>query len=129
VGVQMTAIYVDAEACPVREEVYRVACRLHVAVQVVSNSFRPIRGPGSLNVQLVVVSANADAADDWIAERISADDICAAADLPLAARCLAHCSLHTLSGEMTVIIGYSCTKARAGHFPTLTHVSNNLGGF
>src|SRR5215813_4839295 len=72
VGIRMTAIYVDADACPVREEVYRVAIRLHVAVHVVSNGSRPIRGPGLSNVQMVVVSARADAADDWIAERISA---------------------------------------------------------
>jgi uncharacterized protein YaiI (UPF0178 family) len=89
VGVRMTAIYVDADACPVREEVYRVASRLHVAVHVVSNGSRPIRGPGLPNDQLIVVSAGADAADDWIAERISADDVCATADIPLAARCLA----------------------------------------
>ena len=87
-GRGMTAIYVDADACPMREEVYRVANRLHVAVHVVSNGSRPIRGPGLSNVQLVVVSAGADAADDWIAERISAGDVCATADIPLAARCL-----------------------------------------
>ena len=88
-GARMTAIYVDADACPVREEVYRVASRLRVAVHVVSNGSRPIRGPGLSNVQMVVVSAGADAADDWIAERISAADVCATADIPLAARCLA----------------------------------------
>lgn len=85
----MTAIYIDADACPVREEVYRVASRLQVAVHVVSNGSRPIRGPGLPNVQMVVVAAGPDAADDWIAERISAADICATADIPLAARCLA----------------------------------------
>jgi len=84
----MTAIYVDADACSVRQEVYRVASRLHVAVHVVSNGSLPIRGPGLSNVQIVVVSAGADAADDWIAERISAADVCATADIPLAARCL-----------------------------------------
>lgn len=85
----MTAIYIDADACPVREEVYRVASRLHLAVHVVSNGSRPIRGPGLPNVHMIVVSSGPDAADDWIAERITPADICATADIPLAARCLA----------------------------------------
>src|SRR3954453_21422711 len=85
----MTAIYVDADACPVREEIYRVASRLGVPVHVVSNGSRPIRPPGLPNVEMVVVATGADAADDWIAERIEAADICATADIPLAARCLA----------------------------------------
>ena len=85
----MTAIYVDADACPVREEIYRVASRLHVPVHVVSNGSRPIRAPGLPNVEMVVVGAGADAADDWIVERIGAADLCATADIPLAARCLA----------------------------------------
>lgn len=84
----MTAIYVDADACPVRDEIYRVASRLHVPVYVVSNGSRPIRAPGFPNVEMVVVSTGPDAADDWIAERISAADLCATADIPLAARCL-----------------------------------------
>lgn len=85
----MTAIYVDADACPVREEIYRVASRLHVPVHVVSNGSRPIRPPGLPNVDMVVVGAGADAADDWIVERIQAADLCLTADIPLAARCLA----------------------------------------
>ena len=85
----MTAIYVDADACPVREEIYRVAGRLRVPVHVVSNGSRPIRAPGLPNVEMVVVGAGADAADDWIVERIGAADLCATADIPLAARCLA----------------------------------------
>ena len=85
----MTAIYVDADACPVRDEIYRVASRLGVAVHVVSNGSRPIRGPGLPNVEMVIVAAGPDAADDWIAERIATADVCATADIPLAARCLA----------------------------------------
>ena len=83
------AIYVDADACPVREEVYRVASRLNLTVYVVSNGSRPIRGPGLANVQMIVVPAGPDVADDWIAERITAADVCATADIPLASRCLA----------------------------------------
>lgn len=85
----MTAIYVDADACPVREEVYRVATRLNLPVFVVSNGSRPIRPPGLPNVSMVIVNATPDAADDWIAERITAADVCVTADIPLAARCIA----------------------------------------
>ena len=58
----MTAIYVDADACPVREEVYRVATRVGVPVFVVSNGSRPIRPPGLPNVSMVIVGATPDAA-------------------------------------------------------------------
>jgi uncharacterized protein YaiI (UPF0178 family) len=85
----MTDIYVDADACPVREEVYRVATRLGLRVYVVSNGSRPIRPPGLTNVSMIVVEAGADVADDWIVERITAADVCVTADIPLAARCLA----------------------------------------
>ncbi len=84
----MTHIYVDADACPVREEVYRVAGRLGVGVFVVSNGSRPIRPPGLPFVQMIMVDATMDAADDWIAERVTAGDICVTADIPLASRCL-----------------------------------------
>jgi uncharacterized protein YaiI (UPF0178 family) len=84
----MTQIYVDADACPVREEVYRVAGRLGVGVFVVSNGSRPIRPPGLPFVEMVMVGDASDAADDWIAERIAAADICITADIPLASRCL-----------------------------------------
>jgi uncharacterized protein len=84
----MTAIYVDADACPVRDEIYRVATRLGVAVHLVSNGSRPIRPPGLPNVHSVIVSEGADKADDWIAERVTPADVCVTSDIPLAARCL-----------------------------------------
>jgi uncharacterized protein len=84
----LTDIYVDGDACPVREEIYRVAARLRVNVFVVSNGSRPIRPPGTSNVRMVVVGESADGADDWIAEHISAADVCVTSDIPLAARCL-----------------------------------------
>ena len=84
----MTEIYIDGDACPVREEVYRVASRLGLVVHVVSNGSRPIRPPGLANVRMVVVGEGADIADDWIAERIGPRDVCVTADIPLAARCL-----------------------------------------
>ena len=82
-------LYVDGDACPVREEVFRVATRLGLPVRVVSNGSRPVRPPGLPNVEMVVVAAGPDAADDWIAERIARGDVCVTADIPLAARCLA----------------------------------------
>lgn len=82
------AIYVDGDACPVRDEVYRVAGRLGLPVFVVSNGSRPIRPPGLPNVTMVTVADGPDVADDWIAERIANTDVCVTSDIPLASRCL-----------------------------------------
>jgi uncharacterized protein len=89
----MTDIYIDADACPVRDEVYRVAERLGLKVFVVSNGSRPIRPARDPHVSMITVSEGADAADHWIAEHIAAGDICVTADIPLAARCLARDAL------------------------------------
>ena len=85
----MSEIYVDGDACPVRDEVYRVAGRLALPVIVVSNGSRPIRPPGLDYVRMIVVNDKADAADDWIAGKITPTDICVTSDIPLASRCLA----------------------------------------
>jgi uncharacterized protein YaiI (UPF0178 family) len=87
-GRKQPQIYVDGDACPVREEIYRVATRLRIRVFVVANGSRPIRPPELANVALVLVGDSADAADDWIAEHIAATDVCVTADIPLASRCL-----------------------------------------
>jgi uncharacterized protein YaiI (UPF0178 family) len=84
----LTDIYVDADSCPVREEIYRVAARLRLNVFVVSNGSRPVRPPGTSNVRTVLVGDGADSADDWIAEHISAVDVCVTSDIPLASRCI-----------------------------------------
>ncbi|HWA23090.1 MAG TPA: YaiI/YqxD family protein [Caulobacterales bacterium] len=81
-----TRIFVDADACPVKEEVYRVARRYRLAVFVVANSF--IRIPPEALIQAVVVEAGADLADDWIAERAGPRDIVITSDIPLASRSL-----------------------------------------
>ncbi|TWA24007.1 hypothetical protein FB009_1372 [Sinorhizobium medicae] len=79
-------IYVDADACPVKPEILRVAERHGVEVTFVANSgLRPSRDP---MVRNVIVSASFDAADDWIAERAGGDDIVVTADVPLAVRCV-----------------------------------------
>jgi uncharacterized protein YaiI (UPF0178 family) len=84
----VTEIYIDADACPVREETYRVALRYSLGVFVVSNGSRPIRPTASPSIRMVVVGEGADAADDWIVEHITPADICITADIPLARRCL-----------------------------------------
>jgi len=85
----MTDIYVDGDACPVREEVFRVADRLGLGVFIVSNGSRPIRPSLRPNVHMITVAATPDAADDWIAEHVTAADVCVTADIPLVSRCLA----------------------------------------
>lgn len=82
----MTEIFVDGDACPVKDEVYAVATRIGLAVVVVAN--QRIHVPLDLGVEMVVVEAGPDAADDWIAEEIRTGDVVITADIPLAARCL-----------------------------------------
>ena len=79
-------ILVDADACPVKDEVYRVAARHRAQVRVVSNS--PFRVPVSERVKRVIVSDGFDAADDWIAEHASPRTIVITADILLAERCI-----------------------------------------
>jgi uncharacterized protein YaiI (UPF0178 family) len=83
---QPIKIYVDADACPVKAEVYRVAERHGVSVYVVSNSYLTV--PSSPRIERVVVGDKFDAADDWIAERVARGDIVVTADVPLASRCV-----------------------------------------
>lgn len=82
----MLRILVDADACPVKEEIYKVALRHGAGVTIVSNS--PIRVPAHELIDRVVVSDGFDAADDWIAERAGARTICITADILLADRCI-----------------------------------------
>lgn len=80
------AFYVDADACPVKDEVYRVAERHGLHVHVVSNA--PIAVPRAPFVHRVVVPSGPDVADDYIAERVSKGDVVVTADIPLASRCV-----------------------------------------
>jgi uncharacterized protein YaiI (UPF0178 family) len=77
---------IDADACPVKEEVYRVAFRREVPVKVVSNS--AVRVPGHPLVERVLVSDAFDAADDWIADRADSETVVVTGDILLADRCL-----------------------------------------
>ena len=82
----MTDIYVDADACPVKDEVYRVAQRYGLKVLLVSNAW--LRAPNEEWVEVVVVGTEIDAADAWIVEHVTEEDIVVTADIPLAALCL-----------------------------------------
>ncbi len=82
----MPAIFVDADGCPVKEEVYRVAGRHGLRVTVVSNS--RLRVPAAEWIRAVVVSGGFDAADDWIVHHATGFDIVVTTDIPLADRCL-----------------------------------------
>jgi hypothetical protein len=83
----MTTLFIDADACPVKEEAYRVARRYGLPVRVVCNAFIMIPRDEPL-IERVVVEAGPDVADDWIAERAGKGDVVVTADIPLADRCL-----------------------------------------
>jgi uncharacterized protein len=82
----MLNVFIDADACPVKLEVYKVAKRYKLSVTLVANAW--MNTPQEQLVRLVVVERHLDAADDWIAEHVDTDDIVITADIPLAARCL-----------------------------------------
>lgn len=81
-----TRIYVDADACPVKDEIYRVAIRHNLPVSVVAGNF--IRVPDDPLIERIAAGAGMDAADNWIAERAGAGDIVVTNDIPLADRCV-----------------------------------------
>ncbi len=82
----MLEIYVDADGCPVKDEVLRVATRYGLTTTFVANTGLWL--PQRDSVRLVVVDDAADAADDWIADHVAEEDVVVTADIPLAARCL-----------------------------------------
>ena len=84
----MTSIYIDADACPMQNEVFQVADRRGLRALVVANGNRPLPRPRSLNAEFVLVEGDAGKADDSIAEHIGDGDVCVSEDIPLAARYL-----------------------------------------
>jgi uncharacterized protein YaiI (UPF0178 family) len=82
----MTHIYVDADGCPVKDEVYHVAKRYDTPVTLVAN--KGMHTPNEPNIHFQLVDDGFDAADDWIVETIQPNEIVITADIPLAARCL-----------------------------------------
>jgi uncharacterized protein YaiI (UPF0178 family) len=83
-------IYLDADACPVKDQVYKVAARYGVPLKVVANSWLRVPGMAGLDSETVVVPGSPDAADDWIAERAVKGDLVLTSDIPLAARAIAN---------------------------------------
>ena len=81
-----TRIYVDADACPVKDEIYRVATRHGLPVSVVAGNF--IRVPSDPLIERIAAGSGMDAADDWIAERAGKGDVVITSDIPLASRCV-----------------------------------------
>jgi uncharacterized protein len=105
----MTQIYVDADGCPVKQEVCKVAKRYEIAVTFVANSQMRIAHEEGHRMVVVDGSRKLDAADDWIAEQAAEGDIVITADIPLAARCLAR-------GAVTLDIrGGAFTQESIGH--------------
>jgi uncharacterized protein len=117
---KLTEIYVDGDACPVREEIYRVAVRLQLNVFVVSNGSRPIRPPGISTVRMILVGDSADAADDWIVEHISSTDVCITSDIPLASRCL------NKGAQVVSSTGKQWTQANIGNALAGREISRHL---
>ncbi len=112
-------LFIDADACPVKEEVYRVARRTGCPVRVVANSF--IRTPP--DVELTVVDAGPDAADDWIAERVRRGDIVITNDIPLASRAL------KAGGAALAPTGKAFTEASIGSALATRELMEHLRSF
>lgn len=113
----MHTIYVDADACPVKNEVYRVASRYGMHVAVVANATQ--RVPANPLVKLVVCPGFG-AADDWIAEQAESGDIVVTADIPLASRCLAK-GIHVLDAK-----GRSFTDGNIGSALAMRDLTDGL---
>ncbi len=114
----MTKLYIDADACPVKDEAVRVAERHGLRVFVVSNGgIRPSPHP---LVETVIVAEGADAADMWIADRVGPGDICVTGDIPLAARCL------EAGGRAIRHNGEAFTAANIGHQLAMRDVMADL---
>jgi uncharacterized protein YaiI (UPF0178 family) len=126
-----TTIYIDADACPVKDEVYRVAERYGLPVFVVCNSW--IRVPVDPRVKLVVVDEGPDVADDWIAERAGVGDIVITADIPLAQRALAACAqaLHPAGRPFTGdnIGGALASRAIGEHLRSMGEITGGPKAF
>ena len=82
----MLDIYIDADGCPVKQEVYRVAARHGLTVTIVANSW--MQTPRDESIRLVLVAGQFDSVDDWIVEHVSENDIVVSGDIPLASRCM-----------------------------------------
>jgi len=123
----MVNIFIDADACPVKDETLRVATRHNLKTYMVSDGgIRPSQNP---LVELVIVPQGADAADDWIAEHIEKSDICITNDIPLAARCLEKDALAIKpNGEKFTENGIGMALANRELMATLRETGEITGG-
>ena len=111
-------IFVDSDACPVKDEAIRVATRYQLNITLVSNQvMRPIRAP---NVKQIVVETKFDAADDWIVEHVSAGDIVVTSDILLASRCL------SAGCKVLNSLGYIFTQHNIGTALSMRELSAHL---
>ena len=123
----MLHIYVDADACPVKKEVYRVADRCRLGVTLVANSW--MRVPSGPRISLQVVGNGLDAADDWIAEHVGPHDIVVTADIPLASRCLKKdASVISPTGKPFTEVGIGQTVATRDLLSELREAGEITGG-
>jgi len=113
----VSTVYIDADACPVKDEVYKVAGRYALRVVVVANA--TLRVPAEPLVELIV-RTGFGAADDYIAEQIGSGDIVITADIPLAARCLA------AGGRVVDPRGRAITDNEIGHLLGMRDLMDNL---
>jgi uncharacterized protein YaiI (UPF0178 family) len=113
-------IFVDADACPVKEEIYRVGARYGLKIYIVANA--PIRVPSVPLVERIVVGAGADAADDWIATRAQAGGIVVTSDIPLASRCVRQ------GAEVLAATGKRFTEASIGMALATRDLMDHLRG-
>lgn len=122
----MIRILLDADACPVKDETYRVAARFQCPVVVVANSRLSV--PRSTLIELKVVSGRFDAADDWIVEQATPEDVVVTADIPLAARVLAK-GARALDGRGRIFAPDSIGDALAAReFSAFLRDMGELGG-
>jgi uncharacterized protein len=111
-------IYIDADACPVKDEAAKVAARHNLIIHYVSNSH--MRLPFGENVKRVVVAAGADAADDWIVDQVEVGDIVVTADIPLASRA------HKKGASVISNVGKSFTEDSIGMALAMRNLMTHL---
>ncbi|NQU58186.1 MAG: YaiI/YqxD family protein [Rhodospirillales bacterium] len=123
----MVDIFIDADACPVKDETLRVAARHGLKTYMVSDGgIRPSQMP---LVELVIVAQGPDAADNWIADHIQKADICITSDIPLAARCLKQFALAIKpNGEPFTENGIGMALANRELMQTLRESGEITGG-
>lgn len=120
-------LYIDADACPVKVEAYKVAERYGLKVFVVANSFMQV--PRADWIERVIVPAGPDIADDWIAERATVGDIVVTADIPLAARCVkAGATVISPVGKLFTEASIGLTLATRNLMQTLRETGEITGG-